>query len=78
MKADLTALFLPRQPAMPLTEVRHSPVLDHFDCVKNATVILLLLLLLTCVGGAADGGVERGPGWYGRICLGGKEVCSPA
>lgn len=22
MKADLTALFLPRQPAMPLTEVR--------------------------------------------------------
>lgn len=23
MKADLTALFLPRQPAMPLTEVTH-------------------------------------------------------
>lgn len=21
--------------------------------------------------------MERGPGWHGRICVGGKEVCSP-
>ncbi len=36
MKADLTALFLPRQPAMPLTEVTtHALLLFSFILIKN-------------------------------------------
>lgn len=41
MKADLTALFLPRQPPMPLTEV--SPLL----VLNNATRSLYFLTMLT-------------------------------
>lgn len=39
MKADLTALFLPRQPAMPLTEVTtHTRSLFSFTLTKNKAI----------------------------------------
>lgn len=83
MKADLTALFLPRQPPMPLSEVG----LGTVPCIPPAALGRVLTeglgwppadRALGAAGGAADGGVERGPGWHGGLCAGGQEICSPA
>lgn len=40
MKADLTALFLPRQPPMPLTEV--SPLLLLNDATRSLDFLTML------------------------------------
>lgn len=42
MKADLTALFLPRQPPMPLTEVSLLVLSDAYVSVQFLTVLTFL------------------------------------
>lgn len=87
MKADLTALFLPRQPPMALAEVGAQPRVgagrggaggaDRVRPVLGGGSVVPARCSgahqrrVVHAGRAADGGVERGPGRHGGLRAGG-------
>lgn len=75
MKADLTALFLPRQPPMAPAEVGAGL---GGGGARARPAWACLVTSVGPAGGAADGGVERGPGRHGGLCARGQEVCAAA